>query len=105
MSNMSKSNRNGNLWLSPLLEDDPARDGPRIPNTGHRSAHHGLVATCEDALQGTYMVEASSGAHWLVAKGADDNFDIISRPDQTTGVPSDGRIIAAVKVYITRNER
>ncbi len=102
---MSKRNRSGNLWLSPLLEDDPSRDGPNIPNTEHRSAHHGLVATCEDTLQGTYMVEASSGAHWLVAKGADDNFDIVSRPDQTTGGPGDSRIIAAVKVYIKRNER
>lgn len=102
---MSRLNLNGNLWLSPLLEDDPSRDGPSIPGAEHRSAHHGLIATCEDALQGTYMVEASSGAHWLVAKGADDNFDIISRPDQTTGGPSDDRIISAVKVYIKRNER
>ena len=90
------------IWLETPAEVTIATNMEKVPKQ-YRSAHHGLVATCEDAQQGTYMVEASNGAQWLVAKGADDNFDIISRPDQLNSGPSDGRVIAAVKVFIKRN--
>jgi hypothetical protein len=106
MSKMSTKNRAGKLWLSPLLEDDPAHDSPPVRTTDHQSAHYGLVATCADKLQGTYMVRNKTGAQWLVAKGVDDIFDIIVRPtDRVSTEPLDERIITAVKAYITRNER
>lgn len=92
------------IWLETPAEVTIATKTKQVPKK-YRSAHHGLMATCEDALQGTYLVQTNSEAHWLVAKGADGNFDIISRPDRTEDGTSDGRIIGAVKAYITRNER
>jgi hypothetical protein len=103
MSNMTRKSGH-RIWLETPAEVTTATNMQEMPKK-YRSAHHGLVATYEDALQGIYMVEASSGAHWLVAKGADGDFDIITRPDKTSGEPRDGRIIASVKAYITRNER
>lgn len=91
-------------WLETPTEVTTTSHIKEIPKR-HKSALHGLVATCEDASQGTYMVQNAKGFHWLIAQGADGVFDIIHRPDQIQNVPSDGRIIAAVKTYKKRNER
>lgn len=103
---MTKRNRPGSLWLSPLLGDDPSQESPLLPGTDHNSANFGLTTTCADAEQGTYMVRNQTGAQWLVAKGVDNEFDIIIRPqDRVAHEPPDERIIASVKGYIKRNER
>ncbi len=91
-------------WLETPSEVSQANITKEIPRR-NRSAHHGLVASCEDALQGTYRVETTAGAQWLIAQGADGIFDIIDRPDRIEKGPSDSKILAAVKVYIKRNER
>lgn len=103
---MSKGNRRGSLWLSPLLGDDPSQERSLQPSPDHSSANFGLTTTCADATQGTYMVRNQTGAQWLVARGADGLFDIITRPvDRLAHEPPDERIIASVKAYATRNER
>jgi hypothetical protein len=103
---MTKRNRRGSLWLSPLLGDDPSQDSPHLPVDDYSSASFGLTTTCADALQGTYMVRNQTGAQWLIARGADGLLDIITRPqDRVDYEPADERILASVKAFITRNER
>lgn len=71
-----------------------------------RSANFGLLATCTDVHQGTYLVSNDEGNEWLIAQGADGVFDIVSKPpDRGERLPTDNRIIAAVKGYIKRNAR
>lgn len=102
---MPKRSRLGSLWLSPLLGDDPSQENPLLPAEDPTSANFGLITTCADAEQGTYMVRNQTGAQWLVAKGVDNEFDIIIRPqDRVAHEPPDKQIIASVKGYITRNE-
>jgi hypothetical protein len=102
---MNKRNRDGKFWLSPLLQDDPARDGTPIATTDPRHAYHGLVVSCEDADQCTYRVEHGDGAYWLVTKGADGIYEIIDGPDKINPYSTDSRILTAVKAYIKREAR
>ena len=90
-------------WLETPPEVTTTTNIGEIPKQ-NKSAHHGLVASCEDTIQGTYLVRNSQGFHWLIAKGTDGIFDIIDRPDQIDDGSKDSQIIAAVKVYIKRNE-
>ena len=91
-------------WLETPTEVTTTSNSKEIPKKP-KSALGGLIASCADALQGTYLVQTLYGAQWLVAQGADGILDIIDRPnDNLDDVPSDGRIIAAVKTYKKRNE-
>lgn len=98
---MKKSHRK---WPETTLEVTTLKQLEEIPKKP-KSALSGLIASCADALQGTYLVQTLYGAQWLVAQGADGILDIIDRPtDNLDDVPSDGLIIAAVKTYKKRNE-
>jgi hypothetical protein len=93
------------IWLEAPGEVHPTVPLPNLVQKP-RSAHHGLIASAADIEQGVYLVENRHGGQWLVARGVDGNFDIIeSAPDRTTPEPSTRRIIAAVRIYLKRNQR
>ncbi len=102
---MSKRTRGQRIWLE--TPADPHHDVTIGQSTSNpKSAHYGIVVTCTDERQGTYTAHTKEGLEWLVVRGSDDVFDIIDSPtERGAHCPKNSRIIAAVKVFIKRNER
>lgn len=102
---MTKRTRGQRIWLEAPLDSHPI-ETPSSREQTPAVRRHGLHVTCEDEHQGTYRVYSGTGNEWLVARGADEIFEVIGTGhEQAPSALQTNRAINAVKAWIQKNRQ